>query len=1671
MMYPSVFCVSEEVETKLSPRTLREQTRNKVTLKIQITDRAFATTFSLSLPSDLTVGELKFKILETNKMMTYQQWYGLYSDATLLTDDLKLYELPHQFERHISLSLLPDVSLHVVVSVQPTNMMERLSGSKELTSLDNEGRNLLHIYALSNSPTVDGSLLRFLHLKKISFSSVDSNGFTPLFYAIQTLKTEMILFCLKRSPSSFAIPDRFNCLPIHTLCGKLMATEEKINLIKRICNVSPFHHSDLNGNLPIHHAVLADDITTVTFFIEQYRIDVDTRNTLRLQTPLHFSVKSQSVSLTSSLLKMHASRYTLNMDGNFPIDIAYDTGNEDIIQLVSVPLTKEMISATKENSVEVFDEKLKIHLEEIIKNGGNPNEEITKCLFLCAFRQNILIRDHLLHHWSSSLIPHYLLEGTLPFCYALLHNFRPTDDTNDVLRTSLKGDAKFYRSPNHRTLLQMAILSTNEAAVRLLIANGAYLNQSDIYGMTELHFAVFSGHRRIAQDLLNAGCDATMRCRSGRTPMDLAELMGKKEILDIFQFHLGIIPITTDHRLRHVNAVMVSDVRVMLISPPKEETLYYVLHHKLNGKHKKWETENVKWYEINKKCEEIYRKNTQTKSLNHILIEACRDGNLNMVKFLIQHYDANPYCEYDPQKEPTEEKEENSESQQTVREEKRRIRPISELSIDIDSILFDPNDFSNSNIGNQSKNESRDTPRSSGSSILPTTQSNLSRNQSLPWSPPIILRNKVVSFNEEKPQYNRRCLTRSNNFDANEIKKEKKNEENERTFFNTTWTPLPPSTSYIQKEYSLLPPKRTNLLAFQRNLTFEANVSPRQHSQRSRLTHTNNKTQSKDNRVTSPIHNPITSDENNIENDTEISNEKRFSPPALSHSIKLSPPQNTTDQNRFSVSHSPLSFLTQSRISTKSKRVVLKGAQIPCVIRKRIGNETSKKDNTPTDTSKSKKMNFLLTSDGVIQGNPNRLTTKSEQPSNSLQSSFSPTNMKKMAHKLDKITKGDTAWSVARLNQRDAILEYFDNLKVKSGAKDTKKLNLDYLVFNPTHKTLPTPPTVAAEFEMTNYLLLKKSNVFFREVQITVYVHNPKIPSELHHLIGRATLLLDFATPHRTYLLTLSNPDGPVGELEVSLNFHEMSDEFLFKLELEYYPIDPFEETKKIKKAGGCKKIGDARWALGTRPKFPILIVPGLASSALEVMMTKEQELKMGRVWIDPFKIGMPAVLEKVAQVFVGGKESTTQSDDIDPDSTQEKDSIEKRRKWIEHMTLSNDGFSDPPGIKVRAVQGLHGIDYLATVSMARTASYVFAYLIRTLLEVGYDDSTLDAAPYDWRLPPHKLQERDYYFGRMKKKIEIMYEQHHKPVVLLAHSMGNRVVQYFLKWLVSTGQSEWIDTHVHAYLAMGAPFLGSSKSIRTVLFGESMGLEMFLTKDESLYMARISASLPWLYPIQESHYPDEIIRVSSDPTLTTNTPTIAPYTPTPFTSLLQSYVPRSLKFYEDFYVRNPLVLCPSHANGIPPVLEPPPVKRVWVVNGINRQTEIGYYLRGKKLDLDTTADRFSGKKFAEINPRGLLIENGIAYETNDTYQPSVKTYKSGDGTIPYCSLNYAAAEWADDVHVYTVEVDGAEHREMLHHDAVFNEILNLVCGTMEDGDESGIGNSKVNGNENGGDGF
>ena len=162
-------------------------------------------------------------------------------------------------------------------------------------------------------------------------------------------------------------------------------------------------------------------------------------------------------------------------------------------------------------------------------------------------------------------------------------------------------------------------------------------------------------------------------------------------------------------------------------------------------------------------------------------------------------------------------------------------------------------------------------------------------------------------------------------------------------------------------------------------------------------------------------------------------------------------------------------------------------------------------------------------------------------------------------------------------------------------------------------------------------------------------------------------------------------------------------------------------------------------------------------------------------------------------------------------------------------MKLELNG-SDPSECRVRPDEGLSAVGELCPGSLYVPAgTSIFSSLIRFFAnEHGYDANNLIGMPYDWRLAPIQLQQRDMFFTTMKFRLETAVKMHGLPAIVITHSMGTNLFLYFVEWLkLSQGKKrwrKWLRKHVGALIGIAAPLLGSPGSIKSVLSGHTFGL-------------------------------------------------------------------------------------------------------------------------------------------------------------------------------------------------------------------------------------------------------
>eukprot|EP00271_Cylindrocystis_brebissonii_P008380 TRINITY_DN22599_c0_g1_i1.p1 TRINITY_DN22599_c0_g1~~TRINITY_DN22599_c0_g1_i1.p1 ORF type:complete len:693 (-),score=108.54 TRINITY_DN22599_c0_g1_i1:1267-3345(-) len=249
---------------------------------------------------------------------------------------------------------------------------------------------------------------------------------------------------------------------------------------------------------------------------------------------------------------------------------------------------------------------------------------------------------------------------------------------------------------------------------------------------------------------------------------------------------------------------------------------------------------------------------------------------------------------------------------------------------------------------------------------------------------------------------------------------------------------------------------------------------------------------------------------------------------------------------------------------------------------------------------------------------------------------------------------------------------------------------------------------------------------------------------------------------------------------------------FLYGLIMVVYHAIPRSQLQQIEEAIMGKALPDPPGVVlireGATLKHPVMFVPGIVTGGLELWEGKPcaEGLFRKRLWGGTF-----------GEVY-------------------------KRPKcWMEHMTLDNETGLDPPGIRVRPVEGLVAADYFMP------GYFVWAVIIEQLARLGYDERSMHMASYDWRLSYLNTQERDRSLSRIKAAIEVLVESNHgHKVVVVPHSMGSIYFLFFLKWVEAPapmgggGGPTWVADHIHAVVNIAGPLLGVPKAFTGLFSAE-----------------------------------------------------------------------------------------------------------------------------------------------------------------------------------------------------------------------------------------------------------
>ena len=254
----------------------------------------------------------------------------------------------------------------------------------------------------------------------------------------------------------------------------------------------------------------------------------------------------------------------------------------------------------------------------------------------------------------------------------------------------------------------------------------------------------------------------------------------------------------------------------------------------------------------------------------------------------------------------------------------------------------------------------------------------------------------------------------------------------------------------------------------------------------------------------------------------------------------------------------------------------------------------------------------------------------------------------------------------------------------------------------------------------------------------------------------------------------------------------------------------------------------------------PVILIPGFGGSQLREKLNKPH---VRNNWCEkqtkdyvPLWLVLTSFIPKAVQCFT--------------------DNFQLFYNIVTHTTSNNLGVD----IIAPGFGDTSGIEFLDSPSATRflTTFPYFNHIVESLVNVGYKrGESVRGAPYDFRKSPRELGE---YYDNLKQLIEETHDLNEDiPVMLVTHSMGGLVTQYFLNHQTKA----WKTKYIHSLVTLGAPWGGAVKSMRAIASGENFDVKQIdaLSLRESL---QSFPSTAFMMPSKQYWDKDEILVETSE---------------------------------------------------------------------------------------------------------------------------------------------------------------------------------------------------------------
>ncbi|XP_065181884.1 phospholipase A2 group XV-like [Sycon ciliatum] len=212
--------------------------------------------------------------------------------------------------------------------------------------------------------------------------------------------------------------------------------------------------------------------------------------------------------------------------------------------------------------------------------------------------------------------------------------------------------------------------------------------------------------------------------------------------------------------------------------------------------------------------------------------------------------------------------------------------------------------------------------------------------------------------------------------------------------------------------------------------------------------------------------------------------------------------------------------------------------------------------------------------------------------------------------------------------------------------------------------------------------------------------------------------------------------------------------------------------------------------------KFPIIIVPDIGGSQIEIRHTRDHQ---------PSPVFCPS-MRNWTQAWL---RSTLSSHMF-------------AHCFARDMSLVFDAntrtYNDQDGVQVRvpyfgSTESIEYLDDGSSPVTRDTTNYYHAIVQYFVDNAGYvRDESLVAAPYDWRKSPWSM---DGYFEKLQALVENITAKYRAPAIVISHGMGAPVLKAFLL----TMHSDWRDKYIKVWFSVQGVWLGLPKALQAIVSG------------------------------------------------------------------------------------------------------------------------------------------------------------------------------------------------------------------------------------------------------------